>query len=625
MAKGRMAAGWFGGSLLLWSVTTSAWAAKPTAAEILRAYRPSQEGIVYSTPSAAEQGACTVELVTGKRGGNGWLVRDPQGRPLRRFFDTNGDKKVDVWSYYYEGVEVYREIDSTLRNSKPDQFRWLNAGGTKWGIDTNGDSKIDTWKMISPEEVSQEIVQALVSHDFGRLQALFISDAELKSLELPAAEVTRIHELEKQAPAKFQSTLAKLTNFSEKTRWVHLEAGPPQCGPADSAGTKQDLIKYQRASILCETNGKHDWLQTGELIQVGSAWRIIDAPAVGDGASDDAPAANDPALQALLSQLGALDAHPPSSNDAGTTANPELANYNLKRADLLEQIVAKVKPEEREQWIRQVADCLAAAAQSSPENDKTGYKRLQSLEDQIVKAMPKSNLAAYVTFREMSAENALLVKSGMDNTKVQDKWLERLTKFVDAFPQAEDTPEALMQLGMFSEVIDKETEARNWYGRLVREFADHPLAAKAQGALRRLELEGKALELSGTQLNGSPFNITDLRGKMVAVYYWGGWNKERCVGDFATLKLLQDTYAGKLAIVCVNLDNTANDAQAFLQRVQAPGIHLFQAGGLDSPLAVQYGIMFLPHLFLVDKDGKVLSRTVQQVSGLEGELKKRLK
>jgi len=133
------------------------------------------------------------------------------------------------------------------------------------------------------------------------------------------------------------------------------------------------------------------------------------------------------------------------------------------------------------------------------------------------------------------------------------------------------------------------------------------------------------LELSGSQLDGSPFNVADLRGKMVVVYYWGGWNKQRCVGDFATLKLLLDTYAGKLAVVCVSLDNTINEARAFLQQVQAPGIHLFQPGGLDSPMATQYGIMFLPHLFLVDKDGKVLSRSVQQVSGLEGELKKRLK
>ena len=68
--------------------------AKPTAAEILR-FRPHQEGIVYSTPSAQEQSSCTVELVTGERGGNGWLVRDTQGRPLRKFFDTNGDKKIE--------------------------------------------------------------------------------------------------------------------------------------------------------------------------------------------------------------------------------------------------------------------------------------------------------------------------------------------------------------------------------------------------------------------------------------------------------------------------------------------------------------------------------------------------
>ena len=330
-------------------------------------------------------------------------------------------------------------------------------------------------------------------------------------------------------------------------------------------------------------------------------------------------------LQALLTQLGALDAKPPKAGDVGMGANPELVTYNLKRADLLEQIVAKVKPEEREQWVRQIADCLAAAAQSSAETDKTAYNRLTSLEEQIVKPMPKSNLAAYVTFREMSAENALLLKSGTDNSKVQDKWLERLAKFVEIYPKAEDTPEALMQLGMFSELVNKETEAKKWYKRIVGDFPDHQLAVKAQGALCRLDVEGKALEITGTQLDGSAFNITDLRGKVVVVYYWGGWSKERSVGDFATLKLLLETYAGKLAVVCVNLDNSPDEAKAFLQRVPAPGIQLFQAGGLDSPLATHYGIMFLPHLFLVDKDGRVISRTVQQVSGLDEELRKRLK
>ena len=42
---------------------------------------------------------------------------------------------------------------------------------------------------------------------------------------------------------------------------------------------------------------------------------------------------------------------------------------------------------------------------------------------------------------------------------------------------------------------------------------------------------------------------------------------------------------------------------------------------LESPLAVQYGVMVLPNLFLVGRDGKVVSHTVQ-MSGLEDEIKK---
>jgi hypothetical protein len=614
MAKPSMGTALLAGCCFLCAGTANA----ATPAQILQ-FRPKQQGISYSTPTPEEQERCKVKWQKTPEGGV-WLLFDPQGRILRRLVDTKGDDKPHVWCYYHEGIEVYREIEG-----EPHQYRWLNAGGMKWGVDINKDQKIDSWRMISAEEVSQEILQALISRDFSRIQALFISQAEIDSLALPTTEVGRIRDLQKQGYNKFQNTVARLPNLSAKTRWVHLETAPPQCLPVDTYGAKQDIIKYARAAILCETDGKHDWIQTGEMIKLGLAWRIIDAPTAGDGTSEDAPSAGDPELQALLTQLGSLDAKPPRASDSGTGPNPELVTYNLKRADLLERIVAKVKPEERDQWIRQVADCLAAAAQSSSDGDKTAYNRLMALEEQIVKPMPGSNLAAYITFREMSAENAILLKTGTDNAKVQDKWLERLAKFVEAYPKADDTAEALMQLGMFSELANKEIEAKKWYKKLVGEFGEHQLAAKAQGALRRLEVEGQALELSGTQFDGSPFHLADLRGKVVVVYYWGGWSKERCVGDFATLKMLLDTYAGKLAVVCVNLDNTLDEAKAFLQRAPSPGIQLFQAGGLDSPLASQYGIMFLPHLFLVDKDGKVISRTLQQVSSLDDELKKRLK
>jgi hypothetical protein len=622
MAKARMGAGLAAGCLLLWG--GAAAAAAPTAAEVLR-IRPTQDGVVYTTPAPQEQDACKVELVQGaKRGSSGWLVRDARGLPLRRFFDTNGDGKLDVWSYYHDGVEVYREIDTNF-DRKADQCRWLNHAGMKWGVDANGDGKIDAWKAISPEEVSQELLQAVLTRDLGRLQALLLPEAELKALELPAAEATRIGELQKQAPGKFQALLARATGLNEKTRWLQLETAAPQCLLAETLGSKQDVIKYKSGTVLCETGGKHEWVQTGEMIQVGLAWRLVDGPSLGTAGEESAGASNvSPELQVLLDQLREHDTTAPKALDTpGPSA--ELARYNLKRADVLERIVGKVRPEEREQWIHQVADSLSAAAQNSPAGDRTAFDRLARLEAQIVKAMPGSPLAGYVVFRGLSADYAAKLSGNpADSMKVQEEWLDKLAKFVQAYPKAEDTPDALLQLGMVSEFAGKESEAKKWYDHLVKHFADHAFAGKARGALRRLDLEGKPLELTGSLLGGGSFSLAQLQGKVVVVYYWASWNQQ-CVGDFAKLKLLLDTYGSKgLALASVNLDNTAEEAISFLRRVQAPGMHLHMPGGLESKPATDYGVLVLPNLFLVDKNGHVLSRTVQ-VNNLEDELKKLLK
>jgi hypothetical protein len=626
MAKARKGAGWVAGCLLVLGGAAPALAAPPPTVSQMLSLKPRQEGVAYSTPTDQERDACKVEGVKGaKPGYSGWLLRDASGRPLRRFFDGDGDGHIDVYSYYQDGAEVYRETDSNA-NQKIDQYRWLNAGGMKWGIDQNEDGKIDSWKIISAEEVSQEILQAVVTRDFERLQALWITDAEMKALELSPAEVTRIHALQKQAPGKFQAAAAKLAGLGDKAKWLRLESPPPQCVPGEQLGMKHDVIKQQRGTILYEVNGKHDWMLTGELIQVGLAWRLLDAPSPGDAASTagESPVKGglDAETQALLEELRKLDAGAPKGQET-PGPNAEIVSYNLKRADVLRRVIAKVKPEERDQWVRQEADCYSAAAQSSPETDRGAYERLLQLEKQVVRDQPDSALAAYVTFREMSADYAVkILHPGPNYTKVQEQWLERLAKFVQTYPRAEDTPDALMQLGMVSEFVNKEIEAKNWYGQLARNFASSPGAVKAQGALRRLDLEGKPLVLAGQTLGGGSFDVAQLRGKVVVVYYWASWNQQ-CSSDFEKLRNLLRNQAGKgVELVCVNLDSSPPEGGDVRN---TPAVHLYHPGGLETnPLATQYGIMVLPNLFLVDKDGKVVSRTVQ-INNLEDEVKKLLK
>ncbi len=631
MTKARVAWKMATGCLLVCGSAASVWAEKPSVAQVL-AFKPKQEGVTYTIPAGPAADGCTVELEKGQGKASGWVLKDGQGKLLRRFFDSNGDGVPDVWSYFKDGQEVYRETD-TNGNRKADQYRWLNQGGSRWGIDSNEDGKIDSWRTISPEEASQELLQAVVTKDYARLQALLLTEAEIASLGLPAADATKLRDSVKNAQSKFQATLTKLNGLNNTTRWLHLELDVPACVPTEQTGAKADVLEYPAGLVLIETGGKNDWLQTGPLVQVNGAWRLADAPTAGLPTVEppDIGEVADKDLQPLLEKLNKHDQKAPALPSSPTEPNREVVRYNTERADILEQIVAVVKGDKRDPWVRQVADSLSSAAQASPSGDKTAYERLVRLEEQVSKALPGSTLAAYVTFREMTADYATKLAqsagsvstSANEFTKVQEAWLERLSKFVTTYPKADDTADALIQLGMVSEFVGKEDQAKKWYQQLAHDFADRPQAAKANGALKRLELEGKVLDLTAPKLGGGQFDLASVRGKVVVIYYWATWNNQ-CVGDFAKLKLLLDGQAGKVELVAINLDAKAEEAQDFVKKATPPGTQLFQPGGLESPLAVNYGVLGLPNIFLVGKDGKVVSRTVQ-INSLEDEIKKQLK
>src|SRR5262249_53232116 len=143
--------------------------------------------------------------------------------------------------------------------------------------------------------------------------------------------------------------------------------------------------------------------------------------------------------------------------------------------------------------------------------------KLTERRDQIVSAMPGSNLAAYGTYRHLWASYAEKLL-GKNAAKVQEEWLNQLAKFAQAYPNADDTPDALWQLAMGSEFSGKDAEAKGWYQHIYQHFPSHPLAAKAKGSEARLNLVGQPIELTGPELGSNPshvFNIASLKGKVV--------------------------------------------------------------------------------------------------------------
>lgn len=635
MAKSPALTGLLASCLLLAGTTAPAWAQTPSVADMLR-IAPKQKDVSLSTPTADEQKNCKVELERGSK--PGWKLSDPRGRKLRLYVGSQG-KPIEVWSYFKDGVEVYREID-TNGNNRPDQFRWLNTGGMKWGVDADEDGKIDSWRMISAEEAGQEAFYALTTGEFNRLKALLITDAEIQALKLPATEQKRLTDLRTQTTRKFEELRQKLPHLA-RAKFLRVEAAPPSCVLGEHIGSDSDLIKYASRSILYEYEveagkKKHEWLHTGEVIQVGHAWRLVAAPTVEEnGGPESSPnlavAVTNAKLAKLLEQLSNVDVK--ESPTASKQGDPAVTAYLKKRMALVEQILAEDKAEKREGWYKQLLDNLSAAAQNG---DTASLNRLTLLRKDITERAPNSTLAPYATYREMWTRYALTISDPKIDSralaKAQSGWLENLADFVKRHPTAEDTPDALQQLGVGSEFAGKDEEAKRWYGQIATSFPKHHLAEKAKGAVERLNLVGKELKLSGTKLGGGSFDIAQLAAqkKAVIVYYWASY-VDQCVGDFARLKKLHEDQAGKqnFELVCVNLDENPDEASKYLTRTPVPGIHLHSpatsktGGGLNSSLAVQYGINGLPTLFLVGRDGRVLNRSLQ-IGDVEAELKKAL-
>ncbi len=608
----------------------SAQAAVPTVEQALK-LAPVHDGVDYDRPKAEEVTKCTVkgEKTDGRAG---WVVRGQSGQILRRFVDTNSDDVVDLWCYYLGGVEAYRDIDSDF-NNKADQARWLNSQGSRWGVDTNEDGKIDAWRFISAEEVTSELVSALVESDQSRFERLLLTDAELNSLGLGDAKLKELTDKIQAARSTFADLVRANKTFKDMS-WIDFGGVRPSAVPAGTEGMTKDLLVYENVVAMVETKGQHGQLQVGTLVQVGASWRLIDAPVVDE--SGDSHVLNDgnfvrPAALTNRPGGGSNDGDDPYQkhlaelqqlDEEESAAGPDKAGeFAARRCDLLEKIVSAAStPEERGQWVRNLADSLSAAALSGAYPE--GVERLKKLQEDLSGADGDADAAAYAEFRYLTAKYTLDVQQPNSNfAKIQADWLENLKKFAEAHPKSLDAAEAMLQLAISEESAGQEEEARKWYSRIADDLPEAPSAAKAAGAIRRLDCVGKPIELKGMSTANKSVDITQYRGKRaVLIHYWET-KCEPCIGEFAQLKELQAKYGAKdLAIIGVSLDARREDLVAYLRQNPLPWPQLFDEGGLDSRFANEMGILSLPTMILVDRQGKVVHRSIH-VSEVDREMK----
>jgi thiol-disulfide isomerase/thioredoxin len=135
---------------------------------------------------------------------------------------------------------------------------------------------------------------------------------------------------------------------------------------------------------------------------------------------------------------------------------------------------------------------------------------------------------------------------------------------------------------------------------------------RLEGVPRRLNLVGHKMKLEGKLLDGTPLDWSKYAGKVVLVDFWASWCPD-CLAELPRLEECYRLYHSKgFDVVGLSRDYELDTLKKFVEKKKIPWAIVF---GDNAPSAsfTYYGIIGIPQMILVGRDGKVVA------VGVEGE------
>ncbi|MCW3160249.1 TlpA family protein disulfide reductase [Chryseobacterium oryctis] len=137
--------------------------------------------------------------------------------------------------------------------------------------------------------------------------------------------------------------------------------------------------------------------------------------------------------------------------------------------------------------------------------------------------------------------------------------------------------------------------------------------SQIQLAVNGLKIGEVAPDASLTKADGKAYKLSENKGKPYMIAFYASWNPYIGEATVPVLKEVVNFYKSKMNFVFVNVDDTKDQfvktSNSLLKGIT--GTNVYAEGGLNSDIAKKYAVygFKLPNFIIVDKDGKIASRS----------------